>query len=264
MALSTFYYSDGSPTTSTDTIISESSYNISLNLTGVNIGDGVTAIADNTFYGLIDLTNVNIPNSVTAIGSEAFNSCGINDLTIPKNLNNNNYNYIFDIFANCINLTKVNIGDGLLKLSETMFANCINLKDIIIPNSVTNIEDGVFYGCTSLTSITIPKNVNNIRRSFYNCTNLIRANFLGNFPSEISDQVFYNTSTNLKIYRYSTKSGWPSTFDGKDVLLIDAPSKGLRTFGFPNISSGKVSIKKQSLTSLKVGGGTTVKFPNPT
>jgi len=220
MPLSTFYYSDGSPTTSTDTLISSSSYNTGLTLTSVDLGNGVTAIADNTFYGLIDLTNVNIPNSVTIIGSEAFNSCGINDLTIPKNLNNNNHYYIIDIFANCINLTKVNIGDGLLKLSEGMFANCINLKDIVIPNSVTTIEDGVFYGCTSLTSITIPKNVNNIQRSFYNCTNLIRANFLGNFPSEISNQIFYNTSANLKIYRKKNfVTGWPSSFQEIPVVL---------------------------------------------
>jgi hypothetical protein len=85
---------------------------------------------------------------------------------------------------------------------------------------------------------------------FYNCNSLNRINFLGNPPTLGSNVFTGATPANLKVYRYSTKSGWSSTFGGKDVLLIDTPSKGLRTFGFLNISSGKISIKKTN-----IGGG---------
>jgi len=82
--------------------------------------------------------------------------------------------------------------------------------------------------------------------AFQNCTSLIRMNFLGNAPT-LGTNIFVNTDANFKIYRYSTKSGWSSTFGGKPVLLIDSPiHKGLQTFGFSNISSGKASIKKEN------------------
>ena len=88
------------------------------------------------------------------------------------------------------------------------------------------------------------------QNAFYNCTSLTRVNFLGNAPT-LGTGVFLNTNVNLKIYKYSTKSGWSSAFGGEDVLLIDSPiHQGLQTFGFLNISSGKISIKKQNL-----GGG---------
>jgi hypothetical protein len=77
-------------------------------------------------------------------------------------------------------------------------------------------------------------------------------NFLGNAPT-LGTNIFFNTDANFKIYRYSTKSGWSSTFGGKTVLLIDSPiHQGLQTFGFANISLGEVSIKKQNTGSGKI------------
>jgi hypothetical protein len=159
MALSTFYYSDGSSSTSADTIITQSSYNRGLP---------------------IILTSVDIDNGVISLGAEAFQGC-------------------------------------------------IDLISVTIPDSVTSIEQAAFEECFGLTSVY----------------------FLGNAPS-LGLAIFSSTNANLKVYRYSTKSGWSSTFGGKDVLLIDMPSKGLRTFGFPNISSGKISIKKQNLGDGKI------------
>ena len=75
MPTSTFYYSDGSSTTSSDAIITQSSYNRALILTSVNIGSGVTSIGTNAFYECSLLTSVTMPNSVTSIGNDAFSYC---------------------------------------------------------------------------------------------------------------------------------------------------------------------------------------------
>jgi hypothetical protein len=77
---------------------------------------------------------------------------------------------------------------------------------------------------------------------FYNCNYLNRINFLGN-PPTLGNNVFLNANANLKIYRYSTKSGWGNTLQGRDVLLIDSnPHPGFQTFGTLNLSLGQLKI----------------------
>jgi hypothetical protein len=271
MALSTFYYSNGSPTTSTDITISQSSYNTSLNLTSVDIGDGVTFINNNTFFGRGSLININIPNSVLSIGYSAFRNCyalqniiipnqmvtiasetfstcrSLSSITIPNNIKTIEYS----AFYNCTSLTNVNISNGVETISAGAFSTCQSLINITIPKSVINISEAAFYNCTNLNTINIG-NVSNIGNDvFRNCFQLTKINFLENVPNSLGTNVFFNTPANLKIYRYSIKSGWSSTFGGKDVLLIDSPvHQGLKTFGFSNISTGKTSIKKQNLNNL--------------
>ena len=156
-------------------------------------------------------------------------------------------------FNLCSNLTSVTlpINNNFTAIQDAAFQFCASLTNITIPSSVTSIGDFAFYICTALTSITIPNSVTSIGTRTFDSSSLTRVNFLGNAPS-LGSVPFNDTDANLKIYRYSTKSGWSSTFGGKDVLLIDAPSKGLRTFGFNGISSGKTSIKKQNLGGGKI------------
>jgi len=134
-----------------------------------------------------------------------------------------------DSYNRNLQLTSVNIDNGVISIGAEAFGACIDLTSVTIANSVTSIGTGAFEECTGLTSLY----------------------FLGNAPT-LGVSVFSLTSANLKIYRYSTKSGWSSTFGGKDVLLIDTVSKGLRTFGFSGLSLNKASIKKQNLGGGKI------------
>jgi hypothetical protein len=236
----------------------------------------VTSIGSGAFFGCTNLTSIIIPNGLTSIANAAFASSGLTSITIPNSVTNiGTY-----AFIGCTALTSITLGSGLTSIDDGVFANCgltsitipnsitsigfqpfngcFNLTSIIIPNSIISIGSNAFANCTSLTSINIPSSVTTIAEyTFSHCTNLIRINFLGNAPT-LGENPFYDTNINLKIYRYSTKSGWSSTFGGRDVLLIDSPiHKGLQTFAFPNISFGKVSIKKQNL-----GGGKLKTYKN--
>lgn len=309
MALTTFYYSDRSPTTSSNTIITSSSRPAGTTsvLIEVIIGDTVTSISDNAFdtcenllsVGFIlpsvlttigyqafadcfALEEINLPDSVTTIGGEAFNGTNINSFYVSANLitigdlafaaakignfivDNNNPNYSNGSLGELFNKNKTTlikyankridnsytIPDSVTTIVTQALQISNNLTRINVTNNITIIPPYSFSFCANLTEIYIGKGVTDIGfNTFYNCTNLIKVIFIGNAPSLGAD-VFLNTNANLKVYRYSIRSGWSSTLGGKDVLLIDTPSKGLKTFGFNGISSGKISIKKQNL-----GGG---------
>ena len=223
---STFFFSDSPFTvTSTDVVITSVSYNNRFStLTSAQLGNEVTSIDPAAFSGCTSLTSVTIGNSVTSIGGSAF--------------------------YNCSALTSVTIPNSVTSIGNSAFAFCTNLATVVINgNSLTIIDAGAFYGPNSLKEITIPNSLTVLGISaFRDNANLIRVNFLGNAPTLGSD-VFLNTNVNLKVYRYSTKSGWSSTFGGKDVLLIDSPATGLETFGFGANSLGQASVKKTNVGS---------------
>jgi hypothetical protein len=268
----TFYYNDRSPTTVTDSTITSSSRaaGTTLTLTSVDIGTEVTSIGDFAFQDCTGLTSIIIPSSVTSIRQYAFYNCGLTSITIPNSVTSLGYAAFISCdnltsaiigngittfragFALCSNLSNVSLPNTLIELGNDAFSGCTNLANIALPKNLNTIKNNAFYSCTKLNNITIPSKVTTIENlAFYFCTDLTRINFLGTPPTLGSD-VFTLTNAGLKIYRYSTKSGWSSTFGGKDVLLIDVPIKGLRTFGFSGLSLGKISIKKQNLGGGKI------------
>ena len=107
------------------------------------IGDGVTRIYSDVFYGCTSLTSITVDE------------------------NNDNYKSI----------------DGNLytkygKLIQ--YANGKKDASFIILDGVTNIGDWAFYGCGSLKSITIPSSVTSIGDyAFKNCDNLTRIQYRG-------------------------------------------------------------------------------------
>lgn len=90
-------------------------------------------------------------------------------------------------FYKCINLTQVNIPNGVKTIpgwvhaqgyaDETAaagcFQDCRSIKNIIIPSSVSTIGESAFSGCTSLSSVFIGSGVKELdKRGFYGCDSL--------------------------------------------------------------------------------------------
>ena len=125
------------------------------------IGDNVSGIGENAFYGCSKLSSVTIGNSVTSIGEDAFYGC-----TGLKSV------HINDLAAWC-GITFSGYGSNPLENAHHLFLNNIEIKDLIIPNSVTEIGGWAFSECTGLTSVTIPNSVDSIGDyAFEYCTGL--------------------------------------------------------------------------------------------
>lgn len=108
-------------------------------------------------------------NTITQIGSSAFCSCS-NLLSV----NLTNVNEIgscgFNYCRKLISVTMPNI----ISLYST-FASCYSLTTVSLPK--VEYANAAFYSCSSLSTITLSKLKNLAGNNFYNCRNLVTANF---------------------------------------------------------------------------------------
>lgn len=114
---------------------------------------GLTIIPNNAFYSCTYLWKITIPKNVKKIGSEATSNT--------------------NTFKDCINLTFLDLPEGLNSIGDHAFSDCKGLVNITIPGSVTIIGENAFWDCASLKKIIIPDNVAIIGASaFYGCSGL--------------------------------------------------------------------------------------------
>ena len=120
-------------------------------MTSAVIGDCVTSIGNNAFWGCSSLTRLNssvggvanIPSGVTSIGHGAF--------------------------IGCSSLTRINIPSGVTNIKGHTFWGCESLTDLTIPDSVTTIGDAIINYCKNLNSVTIGNSVTSIGDNAFLC-----------------------------------------------------------------------------------------------
>ena len=192
------------------------------------LGEDVTNIGNNVFYGCKSLTSISLPNGVINIGYRAFQNCSaLMTIDIPNSVTNIGTG----AFCGCTGLTSINIPISISKIEENTFIDCSSLISVTIPNSVTSIGKGAFYDCSGLTSITIGQNVTSIgAKAFYGCTNLNTVisfienpinspiNGINSSSSVFSAKTFNNAILNVPIgtiEKYQSTNGW------KDFVHIE-------------------------------------------
>ena len=181
----------------------QSPFRYKTSLKELTVGNSVTSIDQDAFYGCSGLTSVTIGKSVTSIGNYAFNGCtGIKEikfedgdetlslgynyylsnwsssgngeglfydcpiekLYLGRNLSyKTDWSYGYSPFYDNISLTELTIGNSVTSVSPYAFHACSGLISVTIGNSVTYIGSEAFYGCSGLTSLTIPASVTSIR-----------------------------------------------------------------------------------------------------
>ena len=195
-----------------------------VNITQVEISNGITSIGCGAFCGCSNMISITIPDSVTKIGPFAFTSCSsLASISIP-----NSVNYIgYDAFWNCTSLNSISLPDGITIIEDDLFANCSSLTSITIPDTVTSIGAAAFSGCTNLTGIAIPDGVTCILDdAFWDCENLISISIPTSVTCIGCDYRVFRGCISLKdIYYGGTRNQWENiTFfdrynDFKDVAI---------------------------------------------
>ena len=225
----------------------------------LTIGSRVTKIGDAAFDGCRNLSNIVFSKSTTTYGIRAFAGTGITEITITKQIANNNSGN--EIFADCKELTQVTIEDGVTIIPYGMFSafssidsnkltsitipdsvtsigsfafsGCIVLQNIYWHDSIRSLGNGVFKGCESLTEITIPKETAEINNSvFEGCTSLKQVNMHNDITS-IGRHAFMDCHAleNLTLPKNLTTIGSEAFWYCHSLKHIDIP-EGVKTIGY--------------------------------
>ena len=147
---------------------------------------------DDRAFMKASVKTIKLPSSIESIGNYAFNKSKLKSITIPignlKNIGNHAFSETFleevvlptnvksigrCAFANCKELVKVVLKDGIIALGDSAFFQCSKLKDCHVPTSLTKIEDYTFCGCTNLQDIALSDNIKMIgENAFAFCVSL--------------------------------------------------------------------------------------------
>ena len=143
--------------------IGDYAFSHSSRLQTINLSRSLTRIPTNLFNSCSSLNTVLIPEGVTAIGGGAFIASGIKSVYIPDSVTSLEEQVNF---ANCPNLGKVVIGNGLTSIPEYCFSSCPNLKQVVIGSNVSVIKECAFGFCDSLTDISLPTSLVSVEIPF--------------------------------------------------------------------------------------------------
>ena len=126
------------------------------------------------------------------------------------------------VFANCPNLTLVELPHSLKEIGDEAFADCTALVNIVIPSKVENVGNNVFSGCKSLEKI------------FY----WAGANFVDKLQAG-------NSAKTIPYYRFDLPDG--VTIESNPVFKTGKLNYFAETIWIKN-STGVVDVKIQSDT----------------
>ena len=183
---STINISDISSDMSTETILLSSFPFMISNIKEVKFASGIKKIPS-VFSWLSEIDTVVIPASVEIIGAGAFESTGINNLSIEsgsklKTIEDAAFsaadggystitNFVMPDTVETIGerafyyregLQTITLSKNLKTIGAGAFKECKALSSIDISSGVTAIEDDTFSGCIALTNVNIPSGVQSI------------------------------------------------------------------------------------------------------
>ena len=118
-------------------------------LKSVVLPANITSIGDDTFRLCSSLETVNLPEGLKTIGNGAFQSSGLQAVTIPNAVDSIEES----AFNGCKNLTQITILQGVTEISPCCFMDCENLTLIMLPGSITEIGNSAFYRCNKLETV---------------------------------------------------------------------------------------------------------------
>lgn len=173
--------------------------------TGLEIGEGVTSIANYEFYGCSGMTGtLVIPDSVTSFGTYAFGSCSgfTGTLTIPSVMTEIGYS----AFRDCSGFTSLALPSGLTTIQSNAFDGCTGMTGALtLPDSIQTVGDSAFRNCGFTGSLTLPEGLSSFNSSSFACPGITGTLTI---PSSITGTTMANAFTGMlqvrKIINHST------------------------------------------------------------
>lgn len=187
-------------------------------LNKVEIGSNVI-LSESSFENSMNLQTVSIPNDVT-LGSYNFMDCkSLKYLTIP-----NGQTDIKNRFCiGCTSLSRVSIPHGVTTVDLYAFEGCSIINNITLPTSVTTIKTSSFSNCRVLNDIIMPKVATLGDSAFANNYNMYKADYLSNVTS-IGSSVWKGCYS-IVYYDFSKCSSVPTLSSTQSFYDIDSDCK---------------------------------------
>ena len=76
-------------------------------------------------------------------------------------------------FFNCKSLRRIEIYDGIKKISTSTFSGCKALCEVILPSTLEEIAPSAFASCESLEKIVIPASVKSLAANAFSLDNAL-------------------------------------------------------------------------------------------
>ena len=158
--------------------LGDSVFNCCTYLSSCTIPEGVTELPSYLFYYCSSLKEVNLPSTLTTIGYGAFDTCGIESLTIPEGVTTIGGVAFYGSSLSEISLpstltsigrygfaetklTQITLNDGLESIGDMAFY-ASPLTELTIPDSVTSVGSNVVSSCSYLTTLNIGAGVQDL------------------------------------------------------------------------------------------------------
>ena len=174
----------------------------------VVIGNGVTRIGEEAFSSCYKMESVSLPDTLREIGEEAFLLCeALKDITIPDSVQTiGEYAFVES------GLENVTLPKDVESIEDGTFYLCTDLTSVSIPNKVKSIGNSAFEYCRSLASVTLPRCLTTIKScAFAACRVLRTINFTGSAANwkkiRISADVFQIPLSEMSFNWYSGVEG---------------------------------------------------------
>lgn len=197
------------------------------NLDEVIFPDGLKHIGRFAYNGCTSLTDIIIPASVEYMGGSTFDGCyNIETLTVASGsetyISPAGSNAIISkdgstLVAGCKNTI---IPETVVTIGSESFMNQLHLSNVSLPATVTTIEDYAFCGCTNLTEIEIPKSVEAIGEYAFSGCSLMSVTVRNDVPVAITANVFTNYATSTLYVPYGSKAAYESADIWKEFKEI--------------------------------------------
>ena len=163
-------------------------------LTSIELPESLEDIGSCAFKGCAGLRgSITITPKLKSIGSHAFADCS--HLSAIRFYGNNDLhmgNQSAPVFAGCVGITSVTIGDNVTVIPENAFKGCTALKEANMPQGLTSIGHSAFSMCSNLEGdLIIPAKVSSIGGSAFNGCSSLRSLQLPEGITEIGDYTFF-------------------------------------------------------------------------